>query len=149
MNSIFQSEIESKKTELSNKIVVGISGSYLDNNLIENAIEISDEDTEICLLYVIIIPKSKALDVEDEKSFANAENILKKIETKYKKISKMYGEIIQSRHAGSAIIEIVNINKPKLLIIGANEKEGSNAIIGSNASYILNNIICPTIIYKK
>jgi nucleotide-binding universal stress UspA family protein len=117
--------------------------------LIENAIEISDEDTEICLLYVIIIPKSKALDVEDEKSFENAENILKKLETKYKKISKMYGEIIQSRHAGSAIIEIVNINKPKLLIIGANEKEGSNTIIGSNASYILNNIICPTIIYKK
>ena len=37
----------------------------------------------------------------------------------------MYGEIIQSRHAGSAIIEIININKPKLLIIGANEKEKS------------------------
>ena len=37
----------------------------------------------------------------------------------------------------------------KLFVHRLNEKEGSNAIIGSNASYILNNIICPTIIYKK
>ena len=134
---------------MNNKIVVGISGSYLDENLIKNAIEISDENTEICLLYVIIIPKSKALDIEDEKSFTKAENILKKLEIKYKKFSKMYGEIIQSRHAGSAIIEIININRPKLLIIGATEKEDSSTTIGSNANYILNNIICPTIIYKK
>jgi len=147
--SIYQSEIESKKNKENNKIIVGISGSYLDDNLIKNAIEISDENTEICLLYVIIIPKSKALDIEDEKSFTKAENILKKLEIKYKKFSNMYGEIIQSRHAGSAIIEIININKPKLLIIGANEKEKSEVPIGSNAIYILNNLNCPTMIYKK
>ena len=73
--SIYHSEIESKKNKENNKIIVGISGSYLDDNLIENAIEISDENTEICLLYVIIIPKSKALDIEDEKSFTKAENM--------------------------------------------------------------------------
>ena len=39
--------------------------------------------------------------------------------------------------------------KPKLLIIGANEKEESAAPIGSNAIYVLNNLNCPTMIYKK
>ena len=37
--SIYQSEIESKKNKENNKIIVGVSGSYLDDNLIKNAIE--------------------------------------------------------------------------------------------------------------
>ncbi len=117
--------------------------------MVEKALEIADDQTEICMLYVIIIPKSKALDIEDEKSFSRAENVLKKLETKFKNKINIYGEIIQSRHAGAAIIEIADINNPSLLLIGANENLNSDFIIGSNASYILKNTTYPTLIYKK
>ena len=111
--------------------------------------EIADEQTEICMLYVIIIPKSKALDIEDKNSFSKAENVLKKLEEKFQNKVNIYGEIIQSRHAGAAIIEIAHINNPSLLLIGVNENSNSDSIIGSNASYILKNTTYPTLIYKK
>ena len=148
ITNIFRTDKQSTNPK-TNKIIVGISGSYLDDGLVEKALEIADDQTEICMLYVIIIPKSKALDIEDEKSFSRAENVLKKLETKFKNKINIYGEIIQSRHAGAAIIEIADINNPSLLLIGANENLNSDFIIGSNASYILKNTTYPTLIYKK
>ena len=117
--------------------------------MVKKALEISDDKTEICMLYVIIIPKSKALDIEDKNSFSRAENVLKKLETKFKNKTNIHGEIIQARHAGAAIIEIADINDPSLLLIGVNENSKSDSIIGSNASYILKNTTYPTLIYKN
>jgi hypothetical protein len=118
--------------------------------LIRFAINLSDDNSEICLLYVIIIPREKELDIEDHKSFQKAEKILKQLEQEFQNThGNIYGEIIQARHAGAAIIEIAKINNPQFLIIGANKCKNTTSKIGLNASYILNNQACSTIIYKE
>jgi len=99
---------------------------------------------------VIIIPRGKELDIEDHESFQKAEKILNQLEHKFKKTNEtIYGEIIQARHAGAAIMEIAKTNNTKFLIIGANKNRKKTHEIGLNASYILKNQSCPTIIYKE
>ena len=43
---------------------------------------------------------------------------------------------------------MVKINKPRLLILGANKKENGRFDIGENAQFVLKHNICPTILYK-
>ncbi len=113
------------------------------------ASEFSNPETTIVLIHIIIIQRSLPLDIDDENSFIKAEKILESLENKTRKIhSSTFGEIIQGRHAGSAILEMVKINKPRLLIIGTNKKANGKLNIGKNAQFVLKNNICPTILYK-
>lgn len=109
----------------------------------------SNPETTIILIYVIIIQRSSQLDINDENSYNKAEKTLKSLENKIRKIHpSAFGEIIQARHAGAAILEMVKINKPRLLILGANKKENGRFDIGENAQFVLKHNICPTILYK-
>ena len=107
----------------------------------------SNPKTTIILIHVIIIERSSPLDIDN--SYNKAEKTLKSLENKIRKMHpSTFGEIIQARHAGAAILEMVKINKPRLLILGANKKENENFDIGENAQFVLKNNICPTILYK-
>ena len=109
----------------------------------------SNPETTIVLIHIIIIQRSFPLDIENENSYNKAEKTLKSLENKTRKIHpSTFGEIIQARHAGSAILEMVKINKPRLLIIGTNKKANGRLDIGENAQFVLKNNICPTILYK-
>ena len=113
------------------------------------ASEFSNPETTIVLIHIIIIQRSFPLDIEDENSYNEAEKTLKSLENKTRKIHpSTFGEIIQARHAGSGILEMVKINKPRLLIIGTNKKSNGKLDIGKNAQFVLKNNICPTILYK-
>ena len=113
------------------------------------ASKFSNPETTIILIHIIIIQRSFPLDIEDENSHNEAEKTLKSLENKTRKIHpSTFGEIIQARHAGSGILEMVKINKPRLLIIGTNKKSNGKLDIGKNAQFILKNNICPTILYK-
>ena len=113
------------------------------------ASEFSNPETTIILIHIIIIQRSLPLDIENENSYNKAEKTLKSLENKTRKIHpSTFGEIIQARHAGSAILEMVKINKPRLLIIGTNKKANGGLDIGENAQFVLKNNICPTILYK-
>ena len=110
----------------------------------------SNPETTIILIHVIIIHRSSPLDIDDENSYNKAEKTLKSLENKIRKIHpSTFGEIIQARHAGAAILEMVKVNKPRLLILGANKKENGKFDIGINAKFVLKNNICPTILYKN
>ena len=114
------------------------------------ASEFSNPETTIILIHIIIIQRSLPLDIENENSYNEAEKTLRTLENKTRKIHpSTFGEIIQARHAGSAILEMVKINKPKLLIIGTNKKSNGKFDIGKNAQFVLKNNICPTILYKS
>ena len=109
----------------------------------------SNPETTIILIHVIIIHRSSPLDIDDENSYNKAEKTLKFLENKIRKIHpSAFGEIIQARHVGAAILEMVKINKPRLLVLGVNNKEKEKFDIGENAQYVLTNNICPTILYK-
>tara|TARA_B100001179_G_C18593832_1_gene406119 strand:- start:392 stop:754 length:363 start_codon:yes stop_codon:yes gene_type:complete len=109
----------------------------------------SNPETTIILIHVIIIHRSSPLDIDDENSYNKAEKTLKSLENQIRKIHpSTFGEIIQARHAGAAILEMVKVNKPRLLILGANKKENGKFDIGKNAKFVLKNNICPTILYK-
>ena len=96
----------------------------------------SNPETTIILIHVIIIQRSSPLDIDDENSYNKAEKTLKSLENKIRKIHpSTFGEIIQARHAGAAILEMVKINKPKLLILGANKKENEKFDLGKNAKF--------------
>ena len=110
----------------------------------------SNPETTIILIHVIIIHRSSPLDIDDENSYNKAPKTLKLLENKIRKIHpSTFGEIIQARHAGAAILEMVKVNKPRLLILGANKKENGKFDIGINAKFVLKNNICPTILYKN
>jgi len=116
---------------------------------VQFAREFSNPETTIILIHIIIIQRSLPLDIDDEHSYNKAEKTLKSLENKTRKIHpSTFGEIIQARHAGSAILEMVKINKPRLLIIGTNKKTNEKFNIGKNAQFVLKNNICPTMLYK-
>ena len=126
-----------------------MSGSPVDEKLVQFANKFSNPETTIILIHIIIIKRSFPLDIDDENSYNKAEKTLKSLENKTRKIHpSTFGEIIQARHAGSAILEMVKINKPRLLIIGTNKKANGRLDIGENAQFVLKNNICPTILYK-
>ncbi len=126
-----------------------MSGSPVDEKLVQFANKFSNPETTIILIHIIIIQRSFPLDIDDENSYNKAEKTLKSLETQTRKIHpSTFGEIIQARHAGSAILEMVKINKPRLLIIGTNKKSNGKLKVGENAQFILKNSICPTILYK-
>ena len=104
--------------------------------------------SELHVIYVIEV--SLDLPVDADMDLSKGESILKHIEEIGKEEKcKLKAHILQSRHAGPAIIQEAFSVQADLIVLGPSLNNKHDDLISTTPSYILANAQCPVILWME
>lgn len=134
------------------KILVAIDDSPFSEEVIKFASKLAKSDkAELFAVYIFEVPRSMALEAEIPEEAAKADKILERIAEKAESYHvKIETDFIQSRSAGSGIIDEANDVEADLIVIGMRAKDRiDGSILGNTVNYVLKNSPIPVAIFKE
>lgn len=132
-------------------IIVAVSGSDLDNELVSLACQIAREkhekkvDTSVVAVYGIQVPQTLPIDAEMEQETESANIALDRAQhVAESRHAQIEPEIIQSRHYGQSLVEEAESHDCALLILGLPYRLTRNGRFEMDdvADYVLKNASC-------
>lgn len=135
-----------------NKILVPIHGTEADEEAIKLACGLAKKNKgKIWAVYVITVKRSLPLEAEIEPEMRKAEEILDQMEGYAEEQDyEIETDVLQSREAGSAIIDEAVEREVDLILIGVKYKKRFGQFsLGSVVPYVLKNAPCPVILYHQ
>jgi nucleotide-binding universal stress UspA family protein len=132
-------------------ILVPVTGDPSDDQVIELACELLDSGNgTLYVLYVIEVERAFPVDAEIAPAIAKGEEILEHIE----EVARKYkcdpeAELVQARHAGSAVVqEAADRNVGKIVVGCPSEERFGSFSLGDTIPYILKNAPCSVIVWR-
>ncbi|MAG15047.1 MAG: universal stress protein [Dehalococcoidales bacterium] len=134
------------------KILVPVSGTEADEEAMKLACRLAKKDKgRIWSVYVVTIKRALPLDTEIESGIETAEAILDHIEmVAEEQDCEIETDVLQAREVGPAIIDEAVEREVDLILMGAKYKRRFGQFsLGSVAPYVLQNSLCPVILYHQ
>jgi len=134
------------------RILVPISGDEADKEAIELACKMAKEAKgKVYVVYVIQVKRSLPLDAELESETRKAEEVLSRAEeVADEQDYKIETDLIQTREAGSAIIDEVMERNADLILMGISyRKRFGQFDLGETIPYILKNAPCRVLLLRQ
>ena len=134
------------------KILVPVSGTEADEEAMKLACRLAKKDKgRIWSVYVVTIKRAPPLDTEIESGIETAEAILDHIEmVAEEQDCEIETDVLQAREVGPAIIDEAVEREVDLILMGAKYKRRFGQFsLGSVAPYVLQNSLCPVILYHQ
>ena len=134
------------------KILVPVSGPEADEEAMKLACRLAKKDKgRIWSVYVVTIKRALPLDTEIESGIETAEAILDHIEmVAEEQDCEIETDVLQAREVGPAIIDEAVEREVDLILMGAKYKRRFGQFsLGSVAPYVLQNSLCPVILYHQ
>ncbi len=134
-----------------NKILVPITGTEVDREVIELACRLIGKKGQVFVVYTIAVDRTLPIDAEVEPEVQKADSLLTEIET-------MAGErgwpvetdLLQARELGPAIINAAMEGQADLIIVGLTPLiEFGQFSVGSMVPYLLKNTPCRVLLYQE
>ena len=134
------------------RILVPVSGTEADEEAMKLACRLAKKDKgRIWSVYVVTIKRALPLDTEIESGIETAEAILDHIEmVAEEQDCEIETDVLQAREVGPAIIDEAVEREVDLILMGAKYKRRFGQFsLGSVAPYVLQNSLCPVILYHQ
>jgi nucleotide-binding universal stress UspA family protein len=134
------------------RILVPISGDEADKEAIELACKMAKEAKgKVYVVYIIQVKRSLPLDAELEPETRKAEEVLKRAEEMADEQDyEIETDLIQTREAGSAIIDEVMERNADLILMGMSyRKRFGQFDLGETIPYILKNAPCRVLLLRQ
>ena len=132
-------------------IMVLVTGDSSDDRVIELACELLDSGTgTLYVLYVIEVERAFPVDAEIAPAIAKGEDVLEHVEEVARKHKcDPDAELVQARHAGSAVVqEAADKNVGKIVVGCPLEEKFGSFSLGDTIPYVLKNAPCSVIVWR-
>ncbi len=127
------------------KILVPVEGTPADDQAIRLACQIARQDkATVLVIYVIEVQRTLPLDAENAPQIENGERVLQRAEQSAKQCGvRAETELLQSRTAGSALVDEANARSIDLIVMGVPFRRPlGDFVLGTTASYVMKNAPC-------
>ena len=138
------------------RLVVPVIGQRTDERAIRVAARIADHTSvELTLIHVVEVPQQLPLDAELPAEIERGEAILRSAETFTESLLtgrsvQVQSELLQSRTAGSAVVDEAIERGSKLIIMAARLRSRHGKVgLGETARYILQTAPCEVMILRQ
>ena len=128
-----------------------MNGEPSDGSAVELACELlKPKRGRLFILYVIEVERGLPLDAEIAPATAKGEDVLREMEeiaSRYKCLAQ--AELLQSRQAGSAVVQEAVDKEVDAVVLGVPYKERYGSFtMGDVASYVLENAPCRVVVWR-
>jgi len=134
------------------KILVAIDDSKFSEEVMKFASKLAKADkAELFIGYIFEVPRSMALEAEIPEESAKGDKVLERaLEVAEAYRLKAETDFIQSRSAGSGIVDEAKDVEAELIVIGMTAKDRvDGSILGNTVNYVLKNSPIPVAILKE
>src|SRR5262245_42223718 len=140
------SEEEQRRTHCGRNVLVGLTGTDLDRELVTFACTIGKaKGVSVFVVYGMEVPRTLAVDAEMPEQTRKAGEALDRATTVAEQLDvHIESEIIQSRHYGKSLVEEGEAHECALIILGLPYAlaRGGNFDLGETADYVLKSAPC-------
>ena len=134
-------------------VLVAVSGEASDDNVVRLACEVlNSSGTKLHILYVIEVDRALPVDAEIPPATAKGEEVLKHIDEIVKpyKCQTAPGELVQSRHAGYAVVQEAVDKQVDAILLGVPYKRRHGSFsLGRAIPYVLEHAPCKVILWRE
>ncbi|MGD9115712.1 MAG: universal stress protein [Dehalococcoidia bacterium] len=133
------------------KILVPISGSAIDDEIMKLACQLAKSKAKIWVIYVLTVQRTLPLDAEIKREVNKAEEVLDRIATVAEDEGReVETDLLQAREAGPTIVDEAAERGADLILMGViHKKRFGQFYMGKVVPYVLQNAPCPVILYHK
>jgi len=134
------------------RLLIPVTGHTTDKDAMELASKIIDPNHgRIYALYVIEVPREFPVDADLPKETAIGEKVLNEVEHYFQNLKiPVTAEFLQARDLGPAVLKEVEERDIELVLFGALYEVLHGVYSpGTDATYLLENIPCPTLILRE
>jgi nucleotide-binding universal stress UspA family protein len=135
-----------------NRVLVATRGSIADEEAMRLACELAKKSkAEIYVLYVIEVNRTLPLDAVVESDIEKAEKVLTRVEDiAAENKCEIQTDLIQSREAGSAIVDGAKEKKVDLILMGLNYKKRFGTFdLGKTIPHVLEEAPCRVLLLRE
>ncbi len=135
-----------------NRILVAVSGSSLDEELVDFACyQAKRAKARLYAVYVIEVRRELPLEVDLPEEVEKGEVVLQKAEEVARRWKQeIETEVLQARDAGTAIVEEAERRDVDLLVVGLRyRKKFDQFHIGATVSHVLRNASCRVSVWRE
>lgn len=140
------SEEEQQRTRCGRNVLVGLTGTELDRELVTFACTIGKaKKVNVFVVYGIEVPRTLAVDAEMPEQTRQASEALDRANAVAEQLDvRIESEIIQSRHYGKSLVEESEAHECAVIILGLPYalSRGGNFDLGETADYVLKSAPC-------
>ena len=132
-------------------VLVAVDGDAPDSEAVRTGCELlNGPSSNLYIVYVIEVERGLALDAEIVPATARGEEVLKHMEEVAKPFKlNVQAELLQSRRAGSAIVQEAVDKRVEAVVIGVPYQETYGSFsMGQTAPYVLKNAPCRVILWR-
>ena len=149
MFGILTASRNGKDTGLSS-VLVAVSGDLADDPAVRLGCEMLAPRGTLHLLYVIEVERGLPLDAEIDPATAKGEDVLRHVEEIARESKReAEAELLQSRQAGSAVVQEAVDKEVDAIVLGVPYKTRFGSFsIGEAAPYILKNAPCNVVLWR-
>ncbi len=133
------------------RVLVAVKGTDLDEDLVRLACRVVRENHGVVhVVYVIEVPRSQPVDVEDVEEADRGENLLQTTERIAREAKcKVEADVLQARDAGPTVVqEAVDRNVDLIFIAMPYKRRAGEFNLGNTVPFILKNAPCGVIFWR-